>query len=663
MQTKGGKTPFLASGWATLLASLVVVLAALAVYHNSLSGPFIFDDEPSVTNNPTIRQLWPLAPVLSPPTAAGVGGRPLINLSLALNHALGGSAVRGYHILNLSIHVLAGLTLLGVARRTLRLRSGQALRQPAPGEVKGPGWQQRFGAAALPLALAVAVLWTVHPLQTEAVTYVSQRTESLMALFYLLTLYCCIRGTESSAPGFWQSLAIAACLAGMASKEVMVSAPLLVLLYDRTFVAGSFREAWRQRQRLYLGLAGTWLVLGWLMVGLNHRGVGFGLGATWWAYGLTECRVIMRYLALAAWPHPLVLDYGPDLESHAAAVAPYAALLVVLVAATVIGLWRRPVLGFFGVWFFAILAPASSVVPVAVQPMAEHRMYLPLAAVLAAGAAGLYALAGRRSLVIGLALSVGWGCLTLRRNEAYRTEMAIWTDTVAKAPGNARAHNNLGLILFQAGRLDEALKHYEQAVRLKPGYADGQGNFGCALFRAGRITEALEHLETALRIKPDSAEAHYNLGNALFQLGRKEEGIAYCTEALRLDPDSAEAHYNLGNMLYQSGRREEAVRHYQNALQLKPDYAKAHINLGNALAGTGRWEDAMAQYAEALRLQPDSATAHNGLGSVLLQQGRLPEAQAHFEQALRIRPDYGPARHNLESVRQRLLPPADGPAP
>ena len=658
MQTKGGKTPVLASGWATFLAALVVVLAALAVYHNSLSGPFIFDDELSVTNNPTIRQLWPLAPVLSPPTAAGVGGRPLINLSLALNHALGGSAVRGYHILNLSIHVLAGLTLLGVARRTLRLCSG-----PSLSEAKGPGWHKRFGAAALPLALAVAVLWTVHPLQTEAVTYVSQRTESLMALFYLLTLYCFIRGTKSSAPGLWQSLAIAACLAGMASKEVMVSAPLLVLLYDRTFVAGSFREAWRQRQRLYLGLAGTWLVLGLLMAGLNHRGVGFGLGATWWAYGLTECRVVVRYLALAVWPHPLVFDYGPDLESHAATVAPYAALLVVLVAATAIGLWRRPVLGFFGVWFFAILAPASSVVPVAVQPMAEHRMYLPLAAVLASGVAGLYALAGRRSLVIGLALSVGWGGLTLRRNEAFRTEMAIWTDTVAKAPGNARAHNNLGLILFQAGRLDEALEHYEQAVRLKPGYADGQGNFGCALFRAGRITEALEHLETALRIKPDSAETHYNLGNALFQLGRREEGIEYCTEALRLDPASAEAHYNLGNMLYQAGRREEAVRHYQNALQLKPDYAKAHINLGNALAGTGRWEDAMAHYAEALRLQPDSATAHNGLGSVLLQQGRLPEAQAHFEQALRIRPDYGPARHNLESVRQRLLPPADGPAP
>jgi tetratricopeptide (TPR) repeat protein len=662
MQTKGVKTPFLASGRATLLAALMVVLSAVTVYRNSLSGPFIYDDAPSITNNPTIRHLWPLAPVLSPPTVAGVGGRPLVNLSLAINHALGGSAVRGYHLLNLSVHVLAGLALLGVTRRTLRLRS-----RPPRSRVEGPARPQpeirrRLDAAALPLALAAAVLWTVHPLQTEAVTYVSQRTESLMGLFYLLTLYAFIRGTESS-PGLWHSLAVAACLAGVACKEVMVTAPLLVLMYDRTFVAGSFREAWRRHWRMYLGFAGTWLVLGLLMTGLSHRGVGYGLGATWWAYGMTECQVVMRYLALAVWPHPLVLDYGPDLESRITIIAPYAALLAGLVAATIVGVWRRPVLGFFGVWFFAILAPASSVVPVAVQPMAEHRMYLPLAAVLAAGAAGLYILAGRRSLVIGLALGAGWGCLTLQRNETYRTELAIWADTVAQAPDNARAHNNLGLILFQAGRLDEALDHYEQAVRLKPGYADGQGNYGCALFRAGRIPEALDHLETALRIRPDSAEANYNLGNALFQLGQREEGIALCETALRLDPDSAEAHYNLGNMLYQDGRREEGSRHYQNALQLKPDYAKAHINLGNALAEAGRWDEAMAHYAEALRLQPDSANAHNGLGSILLQLGRLPEAQTHFEQALQIRPDYAPARRNLEFVRQRLAPPADGPAP
>jgi protein O-mannosyl-transferase len=185
------------------------------------------------------------------------GGRPVVNLSLALNYALGGSNVWGYHALNLAIHIiLAGLTLFGVVRRTL-LR---------------PALRERFSPSAARLALVVAVLWTAHPLQTEAVTYVSQRCESLMGLFYLLTLYCFVRGADSQRCGWWFTLSVVACLLGMATKEVMVTAPLLVLLYDRTFVTGSFRKAWTRHRRLYLSLAGTWLLLGYLMAGLHYRG-------------------------------------------------------------------------------------------------------------------------------------------------------------------------------------------------------------------------------------------------------------------------------------------------------------------------------------------------------------------------------------------------------
>ena len=179
----------------------------------------------------------------------------MVNLSLAINYALGGMATWGYHALNLAIHILAGLTLFGVVRRTLLQ----------------PSLLTRFGQAALSLALAVAVIWTIHPLQTEAVTYIAQRAESLMGLFYLLTVYCFIRGTESETPGIWYKLSVAACLLGMASKEVMISAPLMVLLYDRTFVGGSFRQAWERRRPLYMGLFGTWLLLGYLVVGTHNR--------------------------------------------------------------------------------------------------------------------------------------------------------------------------------------------------------------------------------------------------------------------------------------------------------------------------------------------------------------------------------------------------------
>jgi Flp pilus assembly protein TadD len=642
-----------ASCRAILLAGGIIVLAALAAYYNTLSGPLIFDDLRSITRNPTIRQLWPPWSALSPPRGDGstVSGRPLVNLSLAVNYAAGGTAVRGYHVLNLAIHVLAGLTLFGIMRRTLLLGSGQAL----------------------PLALTVALLWTLHPLQTEAVTYVVQRAESLMGLCYLLTLYCFIRGVNSTgasdgafeetqgrrdfilarrrfrslrrdaedslrdagaprkpepdtypiktedsasrrlqvpAAGIWYALSIMACLAGMATKEVMVSAPLLVLLYDRTFVAGSFREAWRRRRWFYLGLAGTWLLLGWLVAGTGGRGgtAGFGAGITGWEYSLTQFQAIVHYLQLSLWPDPLIIDYGIVLVDHAAAVAPFALVVVLLVAGTVAALRYRPVLGLVGVWFLAILAPTSSVVPVA-DVMFDHRMYLPLAAVVALLACGIYALSGRRSLIVGLALAVGLGGLTARRNEDYRSELALWRATVAKRPGNPRVHNNLGIALMQAGRADEAMTHYATALQIAPEYPDAHNNLGLALFQAGRIPEAVGHYEAALRLKPDYAEAHFNLGNARLQAGLLPEAAEHYEAALRLRPDYAEAHCNLGTTRLQSGRTEAAIGHYEAALRLKPDYADAHYNLAEALVRTGRVAEGIRHYEEVLRLRPGDAEA------------------------------------------------------
>ena len=234
-----------------------------------------------------------------------MSGRPLLNLSLAINYAISGTAVWSYHALNLAIHVLAGLTLFAIVRRTLRR----------------PVLAGRFGPSANALALAVSALWLWHPVQTESVTYLSQRAESLMGLFYLLTLYCFIRGAETNANGdrrLWFPLSVLACLAGIATKEVIVTAPVLVFLYDRTFISGSFAGAWRRHWPLYVALAATWLPLGCLMVSPHHWAVGFGQGVAWWAYGLTECRVVVKYLLLAFWPHPLVFDYGMVVASRVA---------------------------------------------------------------------------------------------------------------------------------------------------------------------------------------------------------------------------------------------------------------------------------------------------------------------------------------------------------
>ena len=203
-----------------LIRAAVIVLAGVIAYSNSLSAPFIFDDQTAILDNATIRQLSPLSVPLSPQRDTPVAGRPLVSLTFAINYAAGGLDPRGYRLINIAIHLLAALTLFGLVRRTLRL----------------PSLAPRFGEQATNLAWVVALIWMLHPLQTETIDYVTQRTESMMGLFYLLTLYCSVRALEAR-HGRWHVAAIVACAAGMACKESMVTAPVMVALYNVVFVS------------------------------------------------------------------------------------------------------------------------------------------------------------------------------------------------------------------------------------------------------------------------------------------------------------------------------------------------------------------------------------------------------------------------------------------
>jgi Tfp pilus assembly protein PilF len=595
---------------AHVTAIAVISLAALAAYHDTFSVPFVFDDDRAIVSNPTIRQLWPPWSALSPPTDAAqtVSGRPLLNLSFALNYAVSRYAVWSYHALNLLVHVATALTLFGLSWRTLA--------RPVVG--------RRIQDAATPLAFATALLWTVHPLQTESVTYVAQRAESSMSLFFLLTLYCFARSTDSDRPGAWLGAAIVTCLLGMACKEAMAPAPLVVLLYDRTFVAGTFREALRRRGWWYGALAGTWLVLAVLILQAGGRAgtVGFTTHATAWSYGLVQCRAIVHYVRLALWPHPLVFDYGTAVDAPLAAVWPHVLLLGLAVAATGWALVRRPLLGFVGATFFLLLAPSSSVVPVVTQTMAEHRMYLPLAAVLALVVLGLHAAVGRHVLAVSLVLALALGVVTARRNLDYRSELVLWQDTAAKAPANPRAHYNLANELTRSGRGAEAIAHYESALRLDYDLAEVHNNFGNALAQTGRFDAAAEQYGAALRANPESAEAHNNLGNVLERTGRPEAALPHYEAALRLRPELADAHFNAGLVLERLGRPADAVAHYESAVRLSPRFVEARHALGNALVQTGRAAEAVPYLEEVVRLRPDDAQARKSLELARRQSGR-----------------------------------------
>jgi tetratricopeptide (TPR) repeat protein len=569
----------------------------------------------------------------------------VVNLSLAVNYALGGLNVWGYHVVNLAIHLLGALALYGVVRRTLRCGS----------------LRDRWGDEARWLALAVALLWVAHPLQTESVTYLIQRSESLMGLFFLLTLYCVVRGATSSVQRGWYAAAIVCCALGMGSKEVMVVAPLVVLLYDRAFLSRSFRAALWARAPLYAGLFGFWLVLVGLFVSSSHPSVGFGLSVSPWEYARTQPGVILHYLRLAFWPSPLVIDYDDwPIARTAAAVVPAGALVVVLVAATLWAARRRPHLGFLGCWFFVILAPTSSIVPLLGEIAAEHRMYLPLAAVIALVVIGGHVVftgichrlgweSGRRRIVevvvlVGLVATLAQ--LTVRRNEDYRSDVALWTDVVAKRPNNSRGRNNLGNALTRHGKLDEAIAQYSEALRIDPTYVEAHNNLGAVLATQGKLDEAIAHHYEAIRMRPDFAEAHNNLGNALFRHGKLDEAIAQYSEALRIYPVYAEAHYNLGIALATQGKLDEAIAHYSEALRIAPS-AEAHYNLGMALATQDKLDEAIAHYSEAIRMRPDFPEAQNNLGMALARQGKLDEAIAHYYEAIRMRPDFPEAHNNL----------------
>lgn len=634
-------------GW-TWAGAALLVAAGVGTYLNTFSSPFIFDDLGFIVDNPNIRSLWPIGRACSAPPGTGASGRPLVALSLAINYAFGGLEVWGYHCFNVTAHVLTGLTLFGVVRRTLQ----------------GPTLAGRFGFAATPLGVTIALLWVVHPLATDALNHVIYRNEILMGLFYLLTLYCFIRGTTSRHPRAWHVLAVVCCAAGMASKEPMVSAPLMVLLFDRVFHAPSFAAVFRQRWPLYAGLAATWVLLAALVAkGSRGESVGFsGASVTSCEYALTQLSVIAHYLRLVVWPGPLVLDYLDWPVVHSVSELGWSGLVVPLaLILTAVALVRRPRLGWLGLVFFAILAPSSSFIPIGAEIAAEHRMYLPLAIcvvlVVLAGRAVLQAL--RRTLrlppwawrgatftlVAGVAgvLSVA----TVRRNTDYRTEQAIWEDTVRKRPANPRAYVALGSIAARAGRHVEALAFYQRALVLGPREALAHGYLATTLEALGLVEEALAAYRRAVELAPQRASVHYNLGAVLDRLGRLDEARPHYEEALRRDPADFRAHTNLGVLLARTGLLSEAVEHLRRALELDPTQGRIHASLGGVLAEQGRDVEALHHFRAALERDPQDEAAHQNLALLLTRRGRADEVISTYADVLRRDPKSAVACFNL----------------
>jgi Flp pilus assembly protein TadD len=579
--------------------TLVVVLAG--VYANTLDSPFVFDDRGTVLDNPTIESLTDRA-VLRAPTETPTAGRPVVNVLFALNYAMDGRDVVGYHLVNIALHVACALLLFALTRR-----------------LTGDEWA----------AFVVALLWGVHPLTTEVVNYLTQRTESTMALCLLGTLWAAVRAHDEPKRRRWLWVAIGACALGMGSKETMVVAPVLVVLMDRAFLFPTFADAWSHRRRLYVGLAATWLVLGALQL-TEPRTISAGLAAhdaNVWTYLLNQAVIVSHYFRLAVWPDALALYYGGPVALTLADVWPQALFIVVLLAASAWAWTRRPRAGWLAAVVWVTLAPTSSLIPIVTEVGADRRMYLPLMA-LVAGAVmliRLYTREGRRPYVaaaLGVVCVITLSARTIARNTDYASSLTLAQTTVDAWPGPG-GRSMLGTELANAGRLAEA----ETQLRLAADQHPPARYFLATVLEAlGREDEAITHYLQFIGEQPAALDQVRLARGHLARIYSRRQAWAEARDQYRAmvsaAPGDLELRSVFANTLVRTGDFAEAVAHYQRYLTLAPTDTRAMTGLAIALSSLGRHDDALVLFRRVVDAEPGNAAARDNLARALAAAGR-----------------------------------------
>lgn len=655
-------------------------------YMNSLDNPFIWDDSHAIVDNPTIRSLWPLWGPLQPPVETPVSSRPLVNLSFALNYAVHGLDVRGYHLVNLGLHLLTACLLFAIVHRALTTGMS-SLRSPLHTSLT---------------ALLATLAWAVHPMVSEVVNYTTQRSDALGGLFLVATLFAAQRALGAVDRRPWHGGAAIACACGVLSKEFVAVTPLIVLLYDRVFAFRSCREAFAVRRNLYGALAASWMLVGAILVLRPHSTIGFAAGVDAWTYALNQAEMISRYLRQAVWPDALVLDYGLPRPLSLGTVWAGAALIAALVAASIVALFRWPRVGFLCVVFFILLAPTSSVIPITTEVGAERRMYLALAALTIMGVVGgawvtdrlrprLPRRVGDLLPAAAVAAAFAWvgtlGVLTTHRNAEFATAVTLWRTSVERWPqGRARisyaaaladagdhesaisqlqlavhdfptARFTLGQELSVAGRYEEATRELSAFIAAESGAEDqlpARMLLASIFVKAGRFDEATAEFRRVVDLFPSNPVPRERLASLLFDRGNAADAAMQYRELLRHAPENAVWRARLGRALAVSGRLDEAEAAYRQALRVEPRTVEARTGLAAVLLETGHIDEAAVHAQAALALDPGDAPAHNILGAARAIRGRLDEAIAHFRQAIAIDSTYVEARNNLARAERQL---------
>ncbi len=645
----------------------LIAIVSFLCYSNTFNASFHLDDTLSITENEAIQAIDKKGAKFNFSYR-----RYLTFLSFSLNYYFNGLDVFGYHLVNLVVHTMTSMSLFWFIR--LLLSSPEGIKNIRNKAVDGPPPDVCFWM----VPLFAALLFAAHPIQTQTVTYISQRAASLATLFYILSMIFYVKAAIKHHEGgkfkaFFLLLSFVMAISAMFTKEIAFTLPLAILLIEFFFFSSSWSGI-KARASSSPSLLMAVAAIPMVMMAIHKVDIGDIGRLTFetesisrWQYLLTQFNVIRTYIRLLFLPVYQNLDYDYPVSLvffELSTVLSFLFLSAIIISG--VFLFKKERLISFGLFFFFLaLSLESSIIPIK-DVIFEHRLYLPMIGFAAAFSMGLLSLLRLFSingkcgfvfkwyLYLSCTVIIVAGIAAYTRNRVWKDDLSLWGDAASKSPEKLRPQYNMGNTYLALGRFDEAVSHYNKALRIKPDFPRTHNNLGNAKKRQGKIDEAVNHYSQALRFKPDDAEAHYNMGIVLEEQGKSDEAVFHYSEALRITPDFPSAHNNFGNVLLGQGKLAEAVTHYKEALKLSPDYAEAHYNLGNAFIKQNKFVHATAHYAEAIRIKPDYSEAYNNLGGVLAKMGRWEEAIREWKNSLAIDPDNRAVQKNLKAAKQRM---------
>lgn len=632
-RSASGSSPSATSSGIEWLLGLLLAIATILFYQQAWRAGYVWDDDIYVTGNKLLtapdglRRIW--FSFDSPSQYF-----PLVYTTFRFEHALWGLNPTGYHVVNILLHAANALLVW----RLLRL-------------LRVPG------------AWLAAAIFALHPVHVESVAWITERKNVLMGFFFLLALLFWTHFVESNSRRKWKFYALALICYSLSlfSKTTACTIPAalgLILWWKE------MRIDWRRVAQIapfvalgiVMGLVSIW----WERYHQGTQGQLFALGFP--ERIVVASRALWFYAGKLLWPAHLSFNYPSWTISAGPSDFLWLAGLGVLGAAIYFArrrLGRGPEVA--AVFYVATLSPMLGFIMLYTFRytfVADHYQYIaslgPIALAAAGITTGLDALNKNARLFLQILCGVtllSLGAKTWRQCAAYTDLDTLWKATISENPESWMAYNNSGILLVQAGRLDEGMAAYQKALEINPKFAEAYFNLGNALFRAGRGDEATVAYEKALELEP---RMHRKVGDSLLQAGRLEEVIAHYQAAVQLNPNDAELMNDLGKALSQTGKTDEAITAFRRVVELNPRNAPSHYNLGNVLLHAGRIEEAMDQFSQALEINPEYAAAHNNLGNVLMQLGRMEEALSHYYRALQINPNYATAHNNLGRALQRM---------